>query len=289
MEQVQKYQLLYYASMFQFFQMASSLLPTRRRRKELRNRWLKSRERRAALLGYGCQLEGDVGVAPNGIRFDISDQAKIAAHVGEVLVEEVYNFACLGETVIIDIGMNRGLASLHFANKEQVQRIYAFEPFAPTLALARKNLSLNPRLEGKIEAFEYGLGKENTAMSIPYAENVSDLMSTTHAPPDKDNLREVQVQVRDAAEVLRPIFERHQDARIIIKCDCEGAEFDIMERLQAENMVDKIDGVLMEYHFEEPHRLVEILTTAGFAVHYQQDTSKKNIVGLLYAIKIAPK
>ncbi len=262
-------------------------LPVRERRKALRNRLVKSPERRRSLLEYGCSLEGDVGTAPSGIRFDISDHAKVAAHVGEVLVDEVYNFACPGRTVLVDIGMNRGLASLYFANKETVQRVYAFEPFAPTLALARKNLALNPGLAEKIEAFEFGLGNEDKELSIPYAENVSDLMSTTHAPPDKHNLREVTVQVRDAATILGPIFQRHREERIIVKCDCEGAEFDIMERLHEHQLVEHIDGLLMEYHFEEPHRLVEILTGASFAVHYKADKSKKTIVGLLYAIKTA--
>ncbi len=273
--------------MAQLVQMLSRLLPVRQQRKELRNRLLKSRERRKTLLELGCELNGNTGIAPSGIRFDISDHAKIASHIGEVLVDEVYNFACPDNTVIVDIGMNRGLASLYFASKATVERVYAFEPFGPTLALAKQNLSLNPELEKKIAAFKFGLGKENTTLNIPYSENVSDLMSTTHAPPDKDNLREVEVEVRDAAAVLSPIFERHKSARMIIKCDCEGAEFDIMERLHAENLVTEIDGILMEYHFEEPHRLVEILTTAGFAVHYRQDKSKKNIVGLLYAIKVA--
>jgi len=263
-------------------------VPNKKKRKEIRNKLVKSKERRKKLLDYGCIIEGDVASTKEHIRFDISDYAKVCAHIGEILVNETYNLSCKDDSVVIDIGMNRAIASLFFAAKENVRKIYAFEPFQPTLVLAKKNLDLNPELNKKIQTFAYGLGKEDTTLEIPYSVNVSDCMSTTHTVSVKQNVRTETVTVKDAAQMLAPIFEENKNNRIIIKCDCEGAEFDIFERLHEKKLISKIDVILMEYHFEEPDRLVDIFTANNFAV-YTTCLKKIPIAGYLYAVKMAEK
>jgi len=261
-------------------------VPSKKKRKEIRNKLVKSKERRKKLLDYGCTIEGDVAFTKEHIRFDISDYVKVCAHIGEILVNETYNLSCKDDSTVIDIGMNRAIASLFFAAKENVKKIYAFEPFEPTLALAKKNLDLNPELNKKIQTFAYGLGKKDTTLDIPYSINLSDCMSTTHTVSVKHNVRTETVTVKDAAQILAPIFEENKNNRIIVKCDCEGAEFEILERLDEENIVGKIDVVLMEYHFEKPYRLVKILTENGFAVHIIHGSKKEPITGYLYAAKM---
>ena len=261
-------------------------VPSQKRREKIRNKLVKLKERRKKLLDYGCTIEGDVALTKDRIRFDISDYAKVCAHIGEILVSETYNLSCKEDSVVIDIGMNRAIASLFFAAKETVKKIYAFEPFEPTLALAKKNLNLNPELNKKVRIFAYGLGKENTTLEIPYSINLSDCMSTTRTVSVKKNVRTETVTVKDAAQTLAPIFEENKTNRIIIKCDCEGAEFEILERLNEENLVGKIDALLMEYHFEKPDRLVKILTENGFAVHVKHGLKKEPVAGYLYAVKM---
>ncbi len=259
---------------------------SKKRRKELRNKLVKSKERRKKLLNYGCTIEGEVAITKEQLKFDISDYAKACNHIGEILVEEAYNLSCKEDSVVIDIGMNRAIASLFFAAKENVKKVYAFEPFKPTLALAQKNLDLNPELNKKIQTFACGLGKKDTTLDIPYSINLSDCMSTTHTVSVKHNVRTETVTVKDAAQILAPIFEENKNNRIIVKCDCEGAEFEILERLDEENLVVKIDVALMEYHFKKPDRLVKILTENGFAVHVIHGSKKEPITGYLYAAKM---
>ena len=261
-------------------------VPSKKKRREIRNKLAKSKERCKKLLDYGCIIEGNIAYTKEHIRFDISDYAKVCAHIGEILVNETYNLSCKDDSVVIDIGMNRAIASLFFAAKETVKKIYAFEPFEPTLALAKKNLDLNPELNKKIRTFAYGLGKEDMTLEIPYSVNLSDCMSTTHTISVKQNTRTETVTIKDAAQILAPIFEENKNNRIIIKCDCEGAEFEILERLNDENLIGKIDVVLMEYHFDKPDRLVKILTESGFSVHVKHGLKKKPVVGYLYAVKM---
>jgi len=261
-------------------------VPSGKKRKQIRNRLVKLRERRKKLLAYGCTIEGDIAITQDGIKFDISDYAKVCAHIGEILVDETYNLSCKEDCAVIDVGMNRAVASLFFASKENVKRVYAFEPFEPTLALAQKNLDLNPELGRKVRTFGCGLGKEDKTLEIPYSETMSDCMSTTRAIRVKHNVRTEKVAVKDAADALGPIFEENKGNRIIFKCDCEGAEFEILERLDEKGLIGEIDAVLMEYHFAEPDRLVDILTENGFAAHVVRGSRKDPITGYLYAAKM---
>lgn len=261
-------------------------VPSKKKRKEIRNKWVTSKKRRKKLLDYGCTIEGNVACTKEQVRFDISDYAKVFAHIREIFVNETYNLTCRDDSVVIDIGMNRAVASLFFAAKENVRKVYAFEPFEPTLALARKNLDLNPELSKKIQTFAYGLGEEDKTLEIPYSVNVSDCMSTTHTQPVKWNVQIEMVTIKDAARTLAPIFEESKSRRIIIKCDCEGAEFEIFERLHKEHMVGRIDVALLEYHFKTPERLVEIFAESGCAVHVRPGSKKEPITGYLYAAKM---
>jgi FkbM family methyltransferase len=261
-------------------------IPNPRKRKEIRKKLVKSKERRKKLLGYGCVIEGDIVCTKEKIRFDISDYAKACAHIEEIIVNDTYNLSFKDNSVVIDIGMNRAISSLFFAAKENVKKIYAFEPFEPTLMLAKKNLAHNPELDKKIKTFTYGLGKEDTILEIPYSIDLSDCMSTTHPISVRQNVQTETVTVKDAAKILAPIFEKEKNNRIVIKCDCEGAEFEILERLNEENLVGKMDAVLMEYHFQKPDRLVEIFIENGFAVHVKYGLKKEPIAGYLYAVKM---
>jgi len=261
-------------------------VPLKKWRKKIRNKLETSKRRRKRLLSWGYTIKDDVVHTTECIAFDVSDYAKVTTHIKEILVDGTYNLCCKENSIVIDIGMNRAVASLFFAAKENVKKIYAFEPFEPTLALAEKNLDLNPELNKKIQTFAYGLGKEDTTLEIPYSIDISDCMSTTHTVSVKQNVRTETVTVKDAAQILAPIFEKNKNNRIIIKCDCEGAEFEIFERFDEENLVGKIDVVLIEYHFKKPDRLVEIFTENGFAVHIKHGLKKEPITGYLYAVKM---
>lgn len=264
-------------------------IPSKKARKAIRKRrrqLVAPRERREQLLDYGCTIEGDIAVTKERIMFDISNDARVCFHIKEILVNEIYSLICKDDCAVIDIGMNCAVASLFFAAKENVRKIYAFEPFKPTIALAKKNLDLNPELSKKIRIFEYGLGKKEATMEIPYSAEVSYRMSTTHTISIEQNAQTETVTIKDAAQLLAPIFEENKNNRIVVKCDCEGAEFEIFERLYESKLIGNIDVILMEYHFEKPDRLIKILTEAGFAVHVQNRQQKEPVMGYLYAVKM---
>lgn len=78
-------------------------------------------------------------------------------------VPQLYKFE---EFVVFDIGMNRGYASLNFANFDSCSTVYGFEINNETYNLALENLSLNPKLAYKIKTYDYGLSDKDGEVDI---------------------------------------------------------------------------------------------------------------------------
>jgi FkbM family methyltransferase len=221
---------------------------------------------------------------------DISDTSDHPLYlIKEVFVKSEYNLNLRKESILIDIGMNRAAASLLFAANKNIKKIYAYEPFKPTFELAKRNLQLNPQLSKKIFALNFGLGKTETTLELPYMANATGGMSTTHdVCKGEKNISKETVVVKDAAKEITPILDENKNKHIIVKCDCEGAEFEIFERLNEENIVSRIDVVMMEYHFEKPDRLVNILVENSFAAQVRPG-SRKSRTGYIYAVRTADR
>jgi len=265
-------------------------VPLKRWRKKIRYDLADRKRRRRELLEFGFRIDDNVITTPQGVRMDISDKADHPLYlIKEVFVKSEYNLNIAKESVLIDIGMNRAAASLLFAANENIKRIYAYEPFKPTFELAKKNLGLNPQLSEKINAFNFGLGKTEMTLELPYMANATGGMSTTYdVCKGTKNIKKEMVAIKDAAEVLTPILEENKDKHIIVKCDCEGAEFEIFKRLNEKDIVSRIDVVMMEYHFEKPDGLVNIFTENGFAAQTKIG-SRKSRTGYIYAVRMTEK
>ena len=248
------------------------------------------KRRRIELLELGFRIDDDIITTPQGVRMDISDKADRPLYlIKEVFVKSEYKLNIAKESVLIDIGMNRAAASLLFAANENIKKIYSYEPFKPTFELAKRNLELNPQLSKKINAFNFGLGKTEMTLKLPYIANASGGMSTTYdVCKGAKNIKKETVAIKDAADVLNPILEENKDKHIIVKCDCEGAEFEIFKRLNEKDIVSRIDVVMMEYHFEKPDGLINIFTENGFAVQTKIG-SRKSKTGYIYAVRMTEK
>jgi FkbM family methyltransferase len=265
-------------------------VPLKRWRKRIRYDLADRKRRRRELLEFGFRIDDDIITTPQGVRMDISDKADRPLYlIKEVFVKSEYNLNIAKESVLIDIGMNRAAASLLFAANKNIKRVYSYEPFSPTFDKAKKNLNLNPKLSEKVIPHNCGLGKADVTLELPYIADATGGMSTTHdVCKGEKNIKKETVVVKDAAKEIIPILEENKDKHIIVKCDCEGAEFEIFERLNEKNILSCIDVVMMEYHFEKPDRLLNILTENGFAAQTKIG-SRKSKTGYIYAVRMAGK
>lgn len=265
-------------------------IPLKKWRKAVRHNLVTRKSQLKELLDNGCKIDGDILTTPEGIKIGISAKLDNPLYsVIEVFIRSEYNLNIIKESVLIDIGMNRAAASLLFAANKHIKKIYAYEPFRPTFENAKTNLALNPELSKKIVPNNFGLGRTQATLVLPYSAEASVGMSTVRdVCADKKNAVKETVTIRDAAEEFRRILDENKGRCVIVKCDCEGAEFEILERLDEENLVAGLDIVIMEYHFEKPDRLINILTKNGFAVQ-SKTGSKKKKTGYIYAVRTAGK
>ena len=262
-------------------------VPQKKWRKEIKRKLIGTKSRRKKLLAHGCTIEDEIVTTPEGVKIDISNVPHEAMGITkEVFLNKDYAVNFSHDAVLIDIGFNRGIASLFFATYPNIKKIYSFEPFQPTFELAQRNLDLNPQLSEKINAFNFGLGKKEITLKLPYMAEATGGMSTTlDVCKGEKNTTEETVVVKDAAKEIAPILKENKNEHIIVKCDCEGAEFEIFGRLNEEKLIGEIDVILMEYHHDRPDELLGILTENGFVVRTKV-LSKKMSTGYIYAVRM---
>ncbi len=236
--------------------------------------------------------------------YQVSESGEIICKIGDIkvlifnyeglfIINEIFGLNCYdisvpdGHYTVVDIGMNVGTASLFFASKDYVDKIYAFEPFPTTYERALENFGLND-LPFKITPHLYGLGSENKIVNIPYNGNFKGQMSTT-----RDNsafLGETieyteKAEIRDVSEVFLNIISQEPNQKFLFKIDCEGGEYEIIQRLAHTGLLSKIRIIIMEWHVIEGQNLSDLESTLqqnGF-IHYCIG-SRKQEVGTLLAV-----
>ena len=110
--------------------------------------------------------EDEISFAWLGIKCIIKNDDDLIV-INEVLNFNKYKFAIAGESWVIDVGMNVGLASLYFARMPAVRAVHSFEPFSRPFARALTNFALNPELSVKIKPHQIGLSGKTEVLEVP--------------------------------------------------------------------------------------------------------------------------
>jgi FkbM family methyltransferase len=205
----------------------------------------------------------------------------------EILVRDVYETITEEDLVVIDVGMNVGTAALFFASRDNVKRVYGFEPVPSSCAIAEVNFGLND-IGSKIQHTCAALGKGEKKIQIPKAYSGSVGASVTgfvmdkiHQPADFDST--IEVLVKDASTAINTIMLKHRE-KILLKLDCEGAEYEIVEDLFEQGILKEISFIIIEWHYKGKQVLVDRLAQSGFNLFVPELTAAIP-VGLVYGIK----
>jgi FkbM family methyltransferase len=166
--------------------------------------------------------------------------------INEIFRNSSYNFTVKGEVCAIDVGMNVGMASLFFARMPQVRVVHSFEPFTRPFERALDNFALNPEICDKIHPNNVGLAGKTERLQVRCWDNAT--LSTSIRGGDGPIVDEISVV--DATEALQPVIEeaRSKDLCVVLKLDCEGSEFAILESLDKAGLLEKVNIVMMEWH-----------------------------------------
>ncbi|WP_332864361.1 FkbM family methyltransferase [Pannus brasiliensis] len=223
----------------------------------------------------------------DGVRLIIETGQELEiAH--EIFLLGIYNFVYDKPCVAIDIGMNTGFASLFFANRQNVEVVYSYEPFKATYEQALRNIALNPRLAGKIKAFDYGVGAREETITVEYDYKVKGSVGISGIDElwksaDSSSIARAELPIKPFSEIFTGILAAHPDKDIVAKIDCEGSEYGILDSLAENGQLEKIKIIMMEWHKQGPDPLVKHLQKAGFAIFSRLPLSDN--VGTLYAVR----
>jgi FkbM family methyltransferase len=231
-------------------------------------------------------LEGQVIVHVSGLNFNASAWEELYI-LNEVFVDGVYNYHCGCDYILIDIGMNVATTSLFFASKSNCLEVFAFEPFKDTISCAEKNIQLNPLCADKIRISNVALGFPARTIDVDYAPKYKGsvgIRGTGSHINDKGLMVPTKMVVEDVAAHFSAILNS-KSVDVLVKMDCEGAEYEIMARLQDTGLLidTKIKCFMIEWHYDGPTGLVDILIRNGFQVISLKPTD--DTIGMLYAFR----
>lgn len=188
----------------------------------------------------------------------------------EVFIDNDYNFLSNQDFILIDIGCNIGIASLFFSQKENIKKIYSFEPVKDTYENALINFQLNKNISSKIEVFNYGIGNSDKTEIFLFDKNIKGntgirgTKSINYKNLTSQEKREVII--KNATNVFLNIFSNNLKEKFVFKIDCEGAEYEILRNLDENNLISKIAIFMIEWHDEGVEILEKILIKNNFVV-----------------------
>ena len=208
-------------------------------------------------------------------------------------------------SVVFDVGANIGVFGVRALQKAKNVSVFCFEPIPDIAAILRKNA--DEFGEGRMKVFECGVSNEHGKATFTYFPNTPAL-STLH-PEQWDNdpgafTRAVKGTMRNPPEgmkwmrlippfmagtiahflvkgkkqvncELKPLSEIISEegiARIdLLKIDCEGAEWSVLQGIRGEHW-PFIGSMVIEVHDKEGRlqKVKELLTSKGFGFLYAE-------------------
>jgi FkbM family methyltransferase len=207
--------------------------------------------------------------------------------ISEVFVEADYNFLSKSKTIVIDIGANIGISSLFFSKMDFVEKIYSFEPVPETFEQAKLNFSMNKSLSKIVEINNFGLGGFTRDETFIFNKNIKGntgvrgLLSPSYSS-NSNNSIEVKVQIKNVSEVISEIIARNSNMNIVVKMDCEGAEYEIFDNLIASGLINSISMFMIEWHDKGATTIENHLKSANFN-YFSRNLDP--ISGMIYAYR----
>ncbi|MFN4909960.1 MAG: FkbM family methyltransferase [Flavobacteriales bacterium] len=201
--------------------------------------------------------------------------------------------------IVFDVGANVGVFGVRVMQKAENVSVYAFEPIPEIAAALSKNAALHG--QGKMVVIEKGVSSSNGIATFTYFPNTPAL-STLHPEQWDDNPGAFKEAVKSTMKnppqnmrwmrwipspfagviawflvrgrkqfsceliTIDEVIKQHSIERIdLLKIDCEGAEWDVLQGVNTENW-NKVNAVVAEVHDSNGrlNKTIELLKKHGF-------------------------
>jgi FkbM family methyltransferase len=180
--------------------------------------------------------------------------------LGEIFVMEEYK-GCTNiknPQVVWDIGGNIGCFTIWcWAHFPQAQ-YHSFEPTPETFEILSLNREANPKINWQLSPFGLAAADQQLVAHVPHGMYGEASQFATEG-------KEITFQLRDIKQVW---IEKGRPQIDLYKIDCEGGEYAIFERLDAE-MLAGTQCIIFEYHRVPGRQLItltEKLEQFGFKI-----------------------
>lgn len=203
----------------------------------------------------------------------------------DIFGKKGWDFYCPEKVVVVDIGMNIGLSCLYFANMENVEYVYGYEPFLQTYEQALENFERNPdEIQNKIRPTNCGLtdreGRIEVSYNPLYTTNMRvDEGKRTHGKTEET----VWVKTKSAGDEINALLKKHRNEKVVLKVDCEGSEYPIFKDLKEKDLLKDIYMILMETHDGRENEIKKILEDQGF-IYFDNYIGGFSKLGFMYAV-----
>jgi FkbM family methyltransferase len=184
--------------------------------------------------------------------------------VVDVFFHNTYGFLQVVDEVVVDIGANVGDSSIYFALKG-ASRVIAVEPYPFTYNFASRNINSN-KFQDKILLINSGYGRDHLA-------RVNDKVISLGHSELKESSNGHDVQILS----LKTIISTYDITCGILKMDCEGCEYNLLEESCDTLRIFKM--IQLEYHYNQGG-LVDKLESCGFKVRLTEPRKMTNKTAL---------
>ncbi|HEY5406534.1 MAG TPA: FkbM family methyltransferase [Ginsengibacter sp.] len=237
---------------------------------------------------FFINANGELVAKNEKVQFRINDEEELFI-LSEVFLEGAYNLisSTQKKIALIDVGMNVGITTLFFASKDNVEKVFSFEPFQPTFSMALQNINLNKEIAAKINPNNFGLAKEDADINVSYSPKEKGRMGTKGLPKSEGyiaaNVSNQLMHLKCTSKEFLKIKDQVKDNFVVCKIDTEGAEYEIIDSLYNANILSIPDVYFIEWHEIKPVDIVAKLKSANYQVI--ETTISLLHSGMIYAIK----
>jgi FkbM family methyltransferase len=215
----------------------------------------------------------------NNIKIKIRTNSTDIMQLGTVwLIEDYKNsgFNINDDDMIIDVGAHIGLFSLFISQQCKKGKIFAYEPIEKNFNILKENIELN-KIKNVIY-FNSAVSNQSNKLKI-----FIDSDDSAHSIFESDK-KFIEVN----STTIKSIFDENKIKNCnLLKLDCEGAEYQIIESIPKEYFL-KIDKMIIEYHIanENPElykKLIQNLKDNSFKIKIEKISDG---MGMIYALNM---
>lgn len=217
-------------------------------------------------------LKGDTCIRvklQNKWNFKIRDLYDILT-LKEVFRDQIYKplFQNLNAyTTLIDIGSYIGDTAIYAQQFVNINHVIAIEPMPDNMRFVKKNVQLNAVRNIQLIQAAVSTKKGVTDLFIHPNKGQSGFFQYAQAT------RRIKVKTITLSQIIDLI----KTSSIVIKCDCEGAEYEIFLNLPLKYL-SKIEKIIFEYHnIGKLQEILARLNEAGFYTSYIKHPVEPNL------------